>query len=82
MTKEQIFEVVRGKIKEILLDVPDEDIVMDSNLEELGANSVDRADIVTECMQALHLDLSPKIVAGAKDVGSLVTLFHQSGARV
>jgi polyketide biosynthesis acyl carrier protein len=77
MTQQQIFELVRRKTVEVLCDVPEHEIAMTSNLQDLGANSVDRADIITQSMEELQLRAPATAFAGARDVGALVRLLEE-----
>ena len=77
MTKEEVFEVVKKNIVDILPDVVDGDIRISDQLKDLGANSVDRADIVIQSMEDLNLKLSLVELGVAKNIEGLVSLFHQ-----
>ena len=50
MLKEHVFEVVRKVIAEILPGVRSELISSEKSLKELGANSIDRMEVVTMSM--------------------------------
>lgn len=51
MTKEEIFEVLKEVFAEIIPEVAVGDIHIDDNLKELGANSIDKADIIIESIE-------------------------------
>ena len=77
MTKEDVFKIVKKNIVDILPDIADEDIRISDKLKDLGANSVDRADVVIQSLEDLNLKLSLVELAVAKNIEDLVTLFHQ-----
>ena len=72
---------IKQKIQEHLLEVlPELQIktLQDSDrLADLGANSVDRADIVMMTMESFDLDIPRIELFGAQNIGELVTLFEQ-----
>ena len=77
MTKEDVFKIVKKNIVDILPDVADEDIRISDKLKDLGANSVDRADVVIQSLEDLNLKLSLVELGVAKNIDDLVSLFHQ-----
>jgi len=74
--KEDIF----GKLKEMVLDVlPELDpaqITLSASLRELGANSVDRADILISAMDELSVKVPMVEFAGAANIGEIVEIMH------
>ena len=77
MTRDQVFDRVRQITIAVLPDISAHQIEPASTLEDLGAHSVERADIIMECLEVLNLDLPLSELAICKDVGSLVTLLHR-----
>ena len=71
MTVEQVFEVVRVSTA-MVMDVDTSAMTMDGTLSDLGANSVDRADIVTQLMLELKVKVSAREFAEVTDIRSLV----------
>lgn len=53
---EQIFSIIKDNIEEILPDIGN--IEVDNSLKELGANSIDRAEIIINTMQELGIKIS------------------------
>jgi acyl carrier protein len=45
-------------------------------LKDLGANSVDRVEIVTLCLDALAINLPLLELAGVSDIGGLIDALH------
>ena len=77
MTKEQIQEAVMKNIREVLVDLDGQEIPIGASLKELGANSMDRADIVVKCLEDLRLEIPLVELRGAGNIGDLVNLIHQ-----
>ena len=48
MTKDDVFQVIKKNILEVIPTISSEKITLDKYLKDLGANSVDRAEIVVE----------------------------------
>ena len=57
MTKESIFEVIREAIVEMLPDIEMNEIRQEMSLKELGANSVDRMDIIIRAMELINIKI-------------------------
>lgn len=70
--RERVFAVVRQVILEVLGEVAVERIADGASLRELGANSIDRADVVALSMQALELRFPLRELADVGDIGGLV----------
>ncbi|WP_133719198.1 acyl carrier protein [Methylocaldum gracile] len=77
MTREEIFEVIKRNIREILYGLGDEEINIEASLKDLGANSIDRADIVTQSMADLQLKMSLIELGSARNISDLVDLFYR-----
>lgn len=77
MTKDDVFEVVRQQIAEVLGDVPIDQITADKSMVELGANSVDRLEVTTLSMAALGLQIPLMSFANVQNIGGLVDVLHQ-----
>jgi polyketide biosynthesis acyl carrier protein len=47
------------------------------SLRELGANSVDRADIIMMTLETLALNIPLSIMAKAENIGELASIIHE-----
>ncbi|WP_200800108.1 phosphopantetheine-binding protein [Jatrophihabitans endophyticus] len=56
----------------VLPDVDTSGMTIDGTLSDLGANSIDRADIATMAMMELGVKVPAREFAGVKDIGTLV----------
>jgi len=77
MTKAEIFEVVKRNALEIL-DVAPETITIGKSLTDLGANSVDRMEIVTSSMEDLKIKIPFMSFAGAANIEDLVDILRSN----
>jgi acyl transferase domain-containing protein/thioesterase domain-containing protein len=75
--KREIFEVIREQVLRVLGDVPREAITIESTLRALGANSIDRVEVVTCAMEALDTNIPRTKLAGINNLQSLVDVFHE-----
>jgi polyketide biosynthesis acyl carrier protein len=77
VSREVIDQVVREVIVTILPAVPPEAIVGDKHLRDLGADSVDRVEIILMLIDRLHLDEPMSSFSSIPDIDSLVTFLHE-----
>lgn len=74
--RERIFEVVTRHAREIVPELAGHAFQPTDRLVDLGANSVDRAEIVTMTLEALGLDVPRVELFGARNIGELVEVLH------
>lgn len=71
MTGDEVFEVVRSSAEKVL-NVDTSAMTLDGTLSDLGANSVDRADIVTQSMLELNVKVPAREFKEVTNIRSLV----------
>ena len=76
MDKAAVFAVLKQEILNVLPLVKTEDITPDNRLVDLGANSLDRSEIVVNCMSSLNVKLEPWALAELKNIGDLCDALH------
>jgi polyketide biosynthesis acyl carrier protein len=76
MTKEEIFKLIIEHTKKVVPELENHNFIIMDSLRELGANSVDRAEILTLMMETLGLDISRVELFGAKNINDLVEIFY------
>jgi polyketide biosynthesis acyl carrier protein len=72
MFREHVFQVVKNVISEILPGVQSESISSEKSLKELGANSIDRMEVVTMSMEELGLKIPLMSFAEVSNIEGLV----------
>jgi polyketide biosynthesis acyl carrier protein len=77
MSREAIELVVREVIRAILPSVPADAIAGNKHLRDLGADSVDRVEIILMLLERLHLDEPMSSFGSLPDIDGLVTLLHE-----
>ncbi|WP_106794045.1 acyl carrier protein [Aquimarina sp. Aq78] len=82
MSKEHVFEVVKNVIIEVLPDIKPEQIQIERNLRELGANSIDRMEVVTMSMEELDLKIPLMSFAQVSNIQGMVDVLVENYASV
>lgn len=77
----EIFEIVKQKVVEVLVDVDPEAVTPDRSLTELGANSIDRVEVAMGAMEALDLHVPRTALAGVSSLGELARVLGEHAAR-
>jgi polyketide biosynthesis acyl carrier protein len=77
MTKEEIFAIVTRHAREVVPGLDEHRFVLSDSLKELGANSMDRSEIVMMTLDSLSLRIPLVETAGAKNIGELVSVLHE-----
>ena len=73
MTEEQVFQVLKKHILDQLEDeVEEADVVMEASMVEMGANSLDIVEIVSNTMRELKVKVPRDELAKLKNIGELV----------
>jgi len=77
MNKKDILELIIRHIYEVIPELEGQLIKSSDRLVELGANSVDRAEIVAMAMDSLSLQIPRVELFGAKNIGELVDVLYE-----
>ncbi len=72
MNKEEIFEIIVEYTKEAIPELELQDITRNDSLSDLGADSIDRSEIMIMTMESLGLKIPLVELAGARTIGELV----------
>ncbi|XXT23846.1 acyl carrier protein [Sorangium sp. So ce429] len=77
MTRDEVLSIVRENIVMVLPEVDATLLRPERSLSELGANSVDRAEIVVGTMAALRIKVPGSELADAKNIDGLVDVLYR-----
>lgn len=77
MNREDIFRILKEIICEIIPELEGYEFKQDDRLADLGANSVDRAEIVAMAMEALSLEVPRVELSKAKNIGELAEVLYE-----
>jgi len=78
MTKIDVFNVVKNNILDILPALQPDMVQIDRNLSDLGANSVDRMDVVISSMEDLGVKIPLLSFAGVANIEGLVEVLFSN----
>ncbi|MNH84605.1 Polyketide biosynthesis acyl-carrier-protein AcpK [compost metagenome] len=76
MNKEAIVEVLIRNIREVLPGLEEYSFQVGDTLSDLGADSVDRAEIISLMLEELSLRIPRVELAGVSNLGELVEVLH------
>lgn len=77
MNKTKLLELIAQHTREVLPDLEGHQFVASDRLADLGANSVDRAEIAMLVQESLKLSIPRVELFGPKNIGELADLFLQ-----
>ncbi|GGU32355.1 phosphopantetheine-binding protein [Lentzea flava] len=72
MTEQEIFAVVRRHLVDVLPDLDESRIQLDRSMKDLGANSIDRMDVVIGVQDELGVTVPASAMKDVHDLRSLV----------
>lgn len=75
MDEIQIFSIIKNVIIDILSHLENQAIKISDSLKELGANSIDRAEILIRTMSELQIKIPLVKFAQAKNIEEIVLIF-------
>ena len=77
MQKQEIFELIVHHTCQVIPFLKKHTFQLEDKLKELGANSLDRSEIIENVMEDLSLDIPWMTVSGAKDIGELAEILER-----
>lgn len=81
MQKKEIFDLIVKHAIEVLPELEEYQFQYSDTLIKLGANSLDRSEIVMMTLQALSLNVPLLELAKATNMGELADILHQRYSR-
>jgi polyketide biosynthesis acyl carrier protein len=76
MNKDEIFQIIVRHTLEVLPVLEEHDFKQTDSLKALGANSIDRADIIMLTLETLSLNIPMMAMAKAENMGQLAGIIH------
>ena len=74
MKKDEILTLIKTNLIEIIPELEDEEIDIKETLVDLGANSIDRGELIVLTLEALELEVSRIEFVSAKTIEELADL--------
>ncbi|MBZ9609079.1 acyl carrier protein [Clostridium estertheticum] len=78
MKKERIFEIMKEIIVDILPEISADSIKIEDSMKDLGANSIDRFDILADTMEELNIKMPLVKFGELKNLKEVVELFYEN----
>ncbi|MFI1761420.1 acyl carrier protein [Streptomyces sp. NPDC020800] len=78
MAIQEVFDLVVKHTCEVMPELDGHTFVATDSLRELGANSMDRAEIIMMTLEALAVSIPLVELAGANNIGELAKLIHDN----
>lgn len=76
MNVQDVFDIIVGHTREILPGLDDHPFQFADSLRALGANSIDRSEILMMTLESLSLKIPMVDLAKAENMGELAGLMH------
>jgi polyketide biosynthesis acyl carrier protein len=76
MNEQGVLEIIILHAREVVPGLDDHHFTADDSLRELGANSVDRSEIIMMTLESLDLNVPLVEVARAQNIGELARILH------
>lgn len=77
MNKDEIFALISNNAREIIPHLEDHVFQWTDSLRALGANSIDRSEIVMMTLETLALEIPLAETLRAENIGELAILLHE-----
>lgn len=77
MKKEELFNLITTHCCDVIPLLKNHSFQPEDRLKDLGANSLDRSEIIDMTMESLGLEVPRVDLFGAKSIGELVDIFHE-----
>ncbi len=77
MTKQQIFELIKNSIREIVPEINADTVKIEQSLRDLGVNSIDRVDIIIMTMENLNIKMPLVEFGKLKNIDGIVDLLYE-----
>ena len=80
MTRDEIFEVLKGNLYKIVEGARDVAISETASMKDYGADSLEMVEVVSRSMKQLKLKIQRTDLATAKNLKDLLDLFEKAQA--
>ncbi|MCX5214363.1 acyl carrier protein [Kitasatospora sp. NBC_00240] len=76
MSSQDVFNLIVEHTREVVPELEDHTFDPADSLRDLGANSIDRAEILMMTLESLAVSIPLHELANAKNIGDLAELIH------
>ena len=78
MTRNEMFEVVKGNMREIIEGVGDQEVLESHSMRDFGADSLEMVEVVSRSMKQLKIKVPRTELGGARSLKDLLDLFEKA----
>lgn len=78
MEKKDIFELIVNHTRKVISKLENHTFQSEDILKDLGANSLDRSEIIDMTLESLSLEIPRVKIYGAKNIGELVDVLYEA----
>ena len=76
MTEDEVFQTIARHVREVIPDLETHPFKPTDSLRALGANSIDRSEIIMLTLETLSLSIPLIEMARAENIGELASIIH------
>jgi polyketide biosynthesis acyl carrier protein len=76
LNQTEVFEIIVGHAREVVPTLEQHQFQQSDSLKALGANSMDRADIIMMTLESMNLNIPLIEMAKADNIGELAGIIH------
>lgn len=76
MSPQEVLDLIATHTREVVPELDGHSFTSTDSLRELGANSMDRAEIIIMTLEAMSVSVPLTELAGANNIGELATIIH------
>lgn len=80
MPDTRVFDLIAEHTREVIPELEGHRFAPSDSLRDLGANSIDRAEIIVMTLESLSMSIPLVELADAKNMGELADLIHDKSA--
>jgi polyketide biosynthesis acyl carrier protein len=77
LSREDIIEIIIGHARDVVPGLANHQFLATDSLKGLGANSIDRADIIMMTLESLETSMPLMELAKADNIADLARLIHE-----
>jgi polyketide biosynthesis acyl carrier protein len=77
MNQQNIFDIITQHACEVIPSLKDHRFQLTDSLRDLGANSIDRSEIIMMTLETLSLNIPLILIARAENIGELAGILHE-----
>lgn len=76
MNQQQVFELIVKNTREVVFELEEHQFNQNDSLKDLGANSIDRSEIIMMTLEDMEINMPMIELAKAENMGHLATIIH------